>query len=287
MKIYAAGQLVENIEELGVLASIIDRTKPVARRIIESAMAHPLVIAGDNERRKTIVGGESRRLIFDLPVGLFKCGKLLPLHLLQMLTVELTLADRTQAFTTAGANISDSFDLSDVSLLASCLHVNSTVSAQYHQHLEAGLDMPVTHQVVTGSKFLVTNSTFTLSISRSMTRLKQLYFVVVAVGDKPVRDFVCRADAALTTATDITSFQIACGSYRVPDSPCVGVAETYYRCLQAVGKASTSDDVAVPFARYQANSMIYAVDFEKMGEEAQFTSTMPSTETMPTKCTCT
>ena len=133
--------------------------------------------------------------------------------------------------------------------------------------------MPVRHQVVTGSKFLVSNSTFTLAISRSMTRLKQLYFVVASTvaGAKPVRDLVCRADDDLTIETDITSFQVACGSYRVPDSPCVGLAETYYRFLQAVGKASTSEDVAVPFGRYQANSMIYAVDFEKMAEEAEFT----------------
>ena len=41
--------------------------------------------------------------------------------------------------------------------------------------------------------------------------------------------------------------------------------------LQALGKASTTEDVAVPFNRYQANSMIYAVDFEKMAEEAEFT----------------
>ena len=82
MKIYAAGQLVENIEELGVLASIIDRTKPDARRLIESAMAHP--VTDGVEARTPIVGGASRRLIFDLPAGLFKCGKLLPLHLLQL-----------------------------------------------------------------------------------------------------------------------------------------------------------------------------------------------------------
>ena len=126
-----------------------------------------------------------------------------------MLTVELTLADKTQAFETVGADISDNFDLSDVSLIATCLHVNSTVSSQYHQHLEAGSNMPITHQVVVGSKFLVSNSTFTLSISRALTRLKQLYCVVASTTTgKPVRDFVCRATTAMTTVTDITSFPL-------------------------------------------------------------------------------
>ena len=97
--------------------------------------------------------------------------------MLQMLTVELTIGDRKQACDT-GANKSDNWDISDVSLLATCLSVNSTVSAQYHQHLEEGNDMPIVHQAVVGAKFLVSNISFTLSISRSLTRLKQLYFVL-------------------------------------------------------------------------------------------------------------
>ena len=92
-----------------------------------------------------------------------------------------------------------------------------------------------------------------------------------AANNKPIRDVVCRADAAMTVATDVTSFQVSCGSYRIPDAPCVGLGETYWRFLQAAGKAYTTDDVAIPFANYQSNSMIYAVDFEKMGEDAAFT----------------
>ena len=164
-----------------------------------------------------------------------------------------------------GANKSTTWDISDVNLLATCLSVNSTVSAQCHQHLEDGNDMPIVHQAVVGAKFLVSNSSFTLSISRSLTRLKQLYFVLAstAADKKPVRDFVCRADAAMTVATDLTLFQVSCGSYRIPDAPCVGLVETYWRFLQAAGKAYTTEDVARPIANYQSNSMIYAVDVEK------------------------
>ena len=75
----------------------------------------------------------------------------------------------------------------------------------------------------------------------------------------------------MTTASDETSFQVSCGSYRIPDAPCVGLAEAYWRFLQAVGKAYSTDDVAIPFANYQSNSMIYAVDFEKFGEQAALT----------------
>ena len=42
-------------------------------------------------------------------------------------------------------------------------------------------------------------------------------------------------------------------------------------CVQAVGNAHSTDDIAVPFSRYAANVAIYAVDFEKMGEEAAHT----------------
>ena len=153
---------------------MLERMKPTTRRNIESAMGHPLVNPGaTDESRKDIPGGASRRLIFDLPTGLFKAGKLLPLHMLQMLTVELTIGYRGQAFND-GTNKSTNWDISDVSLIATCLHVNSTVSAQYHQHLEEGNDMPIVHQAVVGAKFLVSNNSFTWSISRSLTRLKQL-----------------------------------------------------------------------------------------------------------------
>ena len=109
MKIDAASQLVEHIEELGVLANMIDRMKPSARRQIDSAMNHPLT--DDADARKTLAGGQSRRLIMDLPAGLFKCGKLIPLHLLQMLSVELTLGDKSQAFTTVTVDQHDHADL--------------------------------------------------------------------------------------------------------------------------------------------------------------------------------
>ena len=92
-----------------------------------------------------------------------------------------------------------------------------------------------------------------------------------AANNKPIRDVVCRADAAMTVATDLTAFQVSCGSYIIPVAPCIGLGETYWRFLQAAGKAYSTDDVAIPFANYQSNSMIYAVEFEKKGEEAAFT----------------
>ena len=97
---------------------------------------------------------------------------MIPLHLVSGLTVELTLGEADQAFTGTGIN----WDISDVSLIANCLGVNSTISAQYHNHLQQGLEMPISFTSVIGTMNVITNASFSLSLARSLSHLKQLYF---------------------------------------------------------------------------------------------------------------
>ena len=70
----------------------------------------------------------SRRLLIELPFGMFRQHRWLPLHILSQLVVELTLGPALNAFGEANAN----WSLSDVALLGTCLHVDSSVTMQYH-----------------------------------------------------------------------------------------------------------------------------------------------------------
>ena len=99
---------------------------------------------------------------------------MIPLHLISGITVELTLGDAGQAFDTTHA---PNWDLSDVSILASCIRVNSTISAQYQNHFAQGLEMPISFTSVVGTMSVAVQNTFTLSLARSLTHLKQLFFV--------------------------------------------------------------------------------------------------------------
>ena len=78
------------------------------------------------------------------------------MHILSQMVIELTLGPTTQAFEEADA----SWDLSDVSLLATCLRVDSSITTQYRQHIDAGnkLAIPLTSTIVT--RFIVNSSDF-------------------------------------------------------------------------------------------------------------------------------
>ena len=99
----------------------------------------------------------------DLPLGFFKQRIWAPLHLISNCVIELTLGDRLNAFK-GGA--SDSYDLSDVSLLGTCPHVDSAISVGYHTHLDAGLHVPIVYQAVAGIKHIVTNPPFSINVAR-------------------------------------------------------------------------------------------------------------------------
>ena len=152
---------------------MLDYFKPVNKRITDSMMNHPLIANDDN--RTALSSGRSRRIIFELPFGMLKQRLWLPLHLTSQLVIELTLGPAAQSLSGA-ANTSAEFDLKDVSLLGTCLNVDSAISAGYHQHLDAGLPLPIPFQIIIATKHVVTQPNFTLSISRSLSRLNQIFF---------------------------------------------------------------------------------------------------------------
>ena len=53
---------------------------------------------------------------------------------------------------------------------------------QYHDHIDAGNKLAMRFQSVIGTRHIVNSADFTLALSRSLNRLKQVYFVMVKVG---------------------------------------------------------------------------------------------------------
>ena len=98
------GQLVEDIQELGVVAVMLDYFKPVNRRLNDNMMNHPL--AANNDIRTALRNGRGLELIFELPFGMIKQRLWLPLHLTSQLVIELTLGPTAQSLSGA-ANTSN------------------------------------------------------------------------------------------------------------------------------------------------------------------------------------
>ena len=152
------------------------------------------------------------------------------------------------------------------------MHVGSAISAGYHQHLDAGLPLPIPFQSLIVTKHVVTQPNFTLSLSRSLNRLKQIFFCLIRSNSAKVFEFTGKASATdLDDETDNLSLQVQIGSSKFPDgSPAEGVAEHHMRVMQALNKQLDHDDVALTPAVYLANKTIYGIDTERCGNEATF-----------------
>ena len=195
------------------------------------------------------------------------------MHLCQSFQIELSLGDVLQNIETtpaSGTQLSQTWDISDCSILANCIHVNSTISMQYQNHLAQGLEMPVSFSSVVGTRHVVTNQSFTLSLARSLTHLKALFFVLVstAATEKEVKDFrINVAGETISTAQDAFQWQVVVGSRRYPDYPVQGGAESYYRLQQAVHVANNMEDISLTPAVYTSSAAIFGIDFEKSGDQ--------------------
>ena len=144
---------------------------------------------------------------------------------------------------------------------------------QYHQHIDSGNKLTIPYQSIISSRHVVSQPEFVLSLSRSLSRLKQLYFVCVANTADITRDFRQTINGIdnFSNTTDIMSFEVQVGSSRFPDTPCLGIGESYFRLLQATGREKDKEDIAISPTDYCSDCAIFGIDFEKAGNEALFT----------------
>ena len=113
-------------------------------------------------------------------------------------------------------------------------------------------------------------------MQRSSSRLKQIYCVIHrgSVANTPVTEFYHpNGNAVPTLANDTLEYQITIGSRKFPERMVQGTAETYMRLRQAAGQFFSGDssmscgNLGINFTNGQA---IYAIDFEKVGNQALF-----------------
>ena len=102
--------------------------------------------------------------------------------------------------------------------------------------------------------------------------LKQLYFVIVKNTESIVAEHRQKVEALseVNLTDDIMSFQAQCGSAKFPDNECVGVSESYFRLLQALGHEKDHEDISIFPTQFVTTSAIFGIDFEKAGNEALY-----------------
>ena len=112
------------------------------------------------------------------------------------------------------------------------------------------------------TKYLITGSTFTIPIVRGFSRLCQVYMTLHKRSvsfEKPILDFYSPVNnAALSTTSDVTTFQLSIGSSRWPERPSDSVGEQWWRLREAAGVAYTD---------FCNRKSITAWDLEKVGHQ--------------------
>ena len=133
-----------------------------------------------------LAAGKSRRLIASTPFGTLNQEKWLPLHLISGgLILEFELDDADTAFNETGV----SYEITDVKIFATLHTIDSALANSYASHVLKGNPLHLHYSSVVSSRHLVNGSSFTISLVRGFTRLKQCFIVFVKNGDKKTKTF--------------------------------------------------------------------------------------------------
>ena len=101
------------------------------------------------------------------------------------LILEFELDDADTAFNETGV----SYEITDVKLLATLHTIDSALANSYASHVLKGNPLHLHYSSVVASRHLVNGSSFTISLVRGFTRLKQCFVVVVKAGEKKTKSF--------------------------------------------------------------------------------------------------
>ena len=184
-----------------------------------------------------------------------------------MIEMELS-ADVDQAF---DPNNTPNWELKDVSMLCSMHSVDSSLANSYAKHVLSGNSINFHTKSMVTTKHLITGSTFTIPIVRGFSRLCQVYMTLhkrSVSTEKPVLDFYSPVNnAALSTTSDVATYQLSIGSRRWPERPSDSVGEQWLRLREAAGVLYGESEISILPTDFINRKAIVAWDLEKVGHQ--------------------
>ena len=285
-RLYIAGSLVEDIDNVGTLTAMLERLKSSARRYNDAMESGHSMLGGssaasynvDDESLTPIAAGEARRTISKLPFGLMAQDKWMALSQVSAGGVVLELeisSDASQAFAVDAAN-TISWSIKDVFLHATAYEVDSSVSNSITQHIASGEPLPYHLTTVYSTKHFLTQDNFSIQLQRASTRLKQVYCVIHKAGTAVNAFYHPMGTNAPSLTNDTLEFQLTIGSRKWPERFVQGSAETYMRLRQAAGQFFSGDasmSCASLGSNFTNGRAIYAIDLEKTCNQALMSGT--------------
>ena len=280
-RLYIAGSLVEDIDNVGSLTAMLERLKSSARRYNDAMESGHAMTGGattaaynvDNESLTAIGAGEARRTISKLPFGLMAQDKWMPLSQVSAggVVLELELSSNaSQAFAVDAAN-TISWSIKDVFLHATAYDVDSSVANSITEHISQGEPLPYHCTTVYSTKHFLTQDNFSIQLQRASTRLKQVYCVIHKASTAANAFYHPMGANAPSLTNDTLEYQLTIGSHKWPERFVQGSAETYMRLRQAAGMFFNGEEtmsLASLGTNFTDGRAIYAIDLEKTGNQA-------------------
>jgi hypothetical protein len=248
-------------------------------------------------------GNTVRRVVIDLPCGLFHSHYLLPIGRFPLeLTLELAAADAVamrgpikidESGTGGGdVNCSQEYTISNVRLLADTVSLDGAMNDNIDEALLQGKPLTLAHSSWSNQLFPLTgignnNASWSVLINRSFSRLQSVFMnFLPSFAAFPVREwnqsnfFACwhgGVDPALCqnagpvpynyTADANFRFTLQAGPRLWPSTPMSSLGEAYYQLQKAVGQLISETGLALgPY--YRTRSFHQASDLEKAASTA-------------------
>ena len=247
IRVFVSGIQVENWDFSGESAVLTDGLKGAARRQNDS-VEHHLLTSGTGDAYQSIAASGARKVMFQLPCGTTMMDKWMPMSLVSGgLVIEMELsADVDQAFDNTNT---PNWELKDVSMLCSMRTIDSSLANSYAKHMLSGNSINFHTKSMVTTKHLITKSTFTIPIVRGFSRLCQVYMTLhkrSVSTEKPILGFYSPVNnAALSTTSDVATFQLSIGSRRWPERPSDSIGEQWLRLREAAGVAYGESEISI------------------------------------------
>ena len=188
-----------------------------------------------------------------------------------MLELELS-SDALQGFKAEAANTIN-WAIKNVYLHGCIYSVDSSITNSIVEHVASGASLPYALTSMFATRHYISGPSWTLSLNRAASRLKQVYVVINKANTAIDAFFSPLGNNASHIDDDTLEYQLVIGARKWPENFVDSKAETFMRLREASGQFYGSDSLSAGMTAndFTNGKAIYAIDLEKTGAQALMT----------------
>jgi len=266
LRVTMGGQLIEDLSNWPRLWHMLLQSSPQAYR---DNLSIPAGKRGD-------IITNSEKFAWPILCGILQQNKCLPLRYCN-LQLEFEIVDNiADVMVEAGAlpssvtGQSTSWHVEDVYLTADLILLDSSLEAEFANHLMKGKSMSIAIQSWYTSQHVVAQG-FQIALTRALTRIRALYMTMMRAGSGDKEAYDLRYPSI--DADNVFEFQVQLGAKLFPEQKMSTVPEYYWKWAESTGiHSSVLSTSAISQAGYTSDSFIVGINFNKLMAEEGMTN---------------